>query len=77
LLGSAFLFAILESWDAFRILLACSPLVGAFFLNALLRISKDESSGWLGGLETVVSSSTFSNIDGGLTSFGGEAELPA
>ncbi len=42
--GSTLLFAVLKSGDTFGVLLASSPLGGAFLLNALLGISDGNSS---------------------------------
>jgi hypothetical protein len=41
--GSALLLTVLKSGDTLGVLLACSPLGGAFLLNALLRVSIVES----------------------------------
>jgi hypothetical protein len=45
LFSSTLLLTILKSGDAFGVLLASSPLVGAFLFNALLRICQNNSSG--------------------------------
>jgi hypothetical protein len=42
--GLAFFLAVLKSWDAFGIFLAGSPLVGAFLLDALLRVGVSHCS---------------------------------
>ena len=76
-LGSAFLLAVLKSWNAFWVFLASSPLVRAFLLNALLRVSKDKSCWGFRRCKAVVSLCAFSNINSRLISFGCQAECPA
>jgi len=77
--GSTLLFTVLKSGDAFRVLLASSPLGGAFLLNALLGVSESNCS-YLYGLrnlaEAFICISALGDIDCCLATLGWEAESP-
>ena len=45
LFGAALLLAFLKGGDTVRVLLAGSPLLGTFFLDAFLSVSQDDSGG--------------------------------
>jgi len=65
-LSSAFLLAILKGGNALGVLLAVSPLSGAFLLDALLDVAELGNSGGLGCncIEAVVVEDTFPEADG-------------
>ena len=76
LFGSALFLAFFESWDAFGVLLAFSPLFRAFFFDTFLRVThSNESSGHL--IEAIVVEDTLPEIAGRSISLLSDAVGPA
>ena len=67
----------MESRDALRVFLASSPLIGAFFLDALLRVSYKSGNCSFDSVQTLVVKDTFPKSTGGSVAFLGKAGGPA